>query len=145
MNEASRELFRRRHRIVGLHLVLEAWKRNLDCIVLDRRDLESFFGLERFKGRRVSWLEEDFKPWFPYQRVYYFSGRANSIASLYLSRVPISEHLPEGVMSDAERIHRMEPLKVARFNPNLEKILSEFEITAQLALLASGLTAPSPR
>src|SRR5271157_2480431 len=71
-NKAYREFFRRRHRIVATYLALQAWRHNLDCIVLDRWALERLFELERFKNSRISWLREDLEPWFPHQWVCYY-------------------------------------------------------------------------
>jgi hypothetical protein len=52
----------RRHHIIGHYLAVQAWIRGLDCIVLDRADLEFFLGLQRFKSVRVTWLREDLRP-----------------------------------------------------------------------------------
>ena len=71
----------------------------LECIVLQRRDLEHFLALERFKSTRVQWLREDLRPWFPHQEAHHKSGAPSSIHSLYLSRVPMTLHLPRGSMT----------------------------------------------
>src|SRR4051794_34042803 len=106
-NEPHRESCRRHHRVIGNYLAMTAWQRGLDCIVLDRPALERFLGLRRFKSPRVEWLMSDLKPWFPHQEAYYHTGAPSSIHSLFLARVPISAHLPEGSMTTAQRIKRM--------------------------------------
>ncbi len=139
-----REGCRRHHRMIGHYLALQAWTRKLDCIVLDRSDLKSFLGLERFKTSRIKWLMEDLKPWFPYQKSYTKSGTESSIHSLYLSRVPIDNHLPAGTMTTTERINRMseDAPPTRRYKrqgasaPSLQRIL------AYVCVLAAGLTAP---
>jgi hypothetical protein len=81
-----REGGRRQNRTVAPFAVLQCWMRNLDGIVLDRPHLERLLGLERFKGERVKWIEADFKEFFPFQEIYYYTKKQNSLCSLYLSR-----------------------------------------------------------
>jgi hypothetical protein len=120
--------------------------RGLDCIVLQRRDLEHFLGLERFKSTRVQWLREDLKPWFPHQEAHHKTGAPSSIHSLYLSRVPMSSHLPSGSMTVDARLQRMSPTA-----PKSEKFLvesypwrppTEQDIVSQLAVISAGLAVP---
>ena len=59
MTDPHREFCRNQHRIIGHYLAVQAWLRGLDCIVLVRGDLQTFLALERFKGTRVDWLQED--------------------------------------------------------------------------------------
>ena len=85
--------------------------------------------------------------WFPYPWPCYYEGRTNSIGSLYLSRLPIIEHLPGGVMSDVKLIESLgqKGLRTALFNPKGEVVPSETEILSQLGLMAFGIAVPSPR
>ncbi|MFY0526120.1 hypothetical protein ACN28I_24230 [Archangium gephyra] len=118
----------------------------MDCIVIVRADLSAFLGLKRFKDTRIQWLQQDLKPWFPYQEPYYATKAPSSLRSLFLSRVPISKHLPAGSMTTRERIRRMasNSPKTAPFfgkegatnRPNEEQIIS------RMALLSSGLLKP---
>ncbi len=87
---------RRQHRVLGQYLAMQAWVRGLDCIALEKRDLEHYLGLERLKGTRFEWFRDDVTPWFPHQETYEISGRENSLHSLFLARVPIAAHLPSG-------------------------------------------------
>jgi hypothetical protein len=146
MSNPHREFCRNQHRIIGHYLAVQAWLRGLDCIVLVRNDLESFLALERFKGTRVDWLREDLKPWFPHQESYYKTGAASSIHSLFLSRVPIKEHLPTGSMTTEERIRRMAEgtPRPERFTSKSDgsQVPSHAKMVSELSVLAAGLDTP---
>jgi hypothetical protein len=145
MSNPHREECRRRHRVLGHFLAVQAWHRRLDCIVLDRRDLESYLHLERFKKQRVAWLMADLRPWFPFQQAYYNSVAPSSIHSLFLSRSEITPYLPSGVMSTEERISRM-PSGAPRteiYSAITDKLLpSEGKVVSYLALVGAGLKTP---
>jgi hypothetical protein len=146
--EAHRESCRRQHRVLGHFLAVQAWLRGLDCIVLERRELETFLGLRRFKSERVKWLRADLKPWFPFQEPYYKSGAESSLHSLFLARVEIQPWLPDGSMTTAKRIQQM-----PEGAPNTEmfsnwklgfKAPTESDMVRYLAILDSGLASPEP-
>jgi len=146
--ETHRDACRRQHRVIANYVALEAWLRGLDCVVLDRRDLQRLLGLERFKSARVAWMLTDFQPWFPYHVAYYRTASGlSSIGSLFLSRVPIEGHLPVGSMSDERRIERMDPdsPRTAILWKGATSAPSEAKIVSKLALYAAGLDAPSER
>jgi hypothetical protein len=142
--DAYREGCRRQHRIIAHYLAVQAWLRKLDCIVLARDELEKFLGLQRFKAERVKWLRDDLKPWFPYQVPYYRTGAESSIHSLFLSRVPISKHLPTGSMATSQRIAGMakEAPPTALFSKGVKSIPDEKQIVGELAVLSAGLASP---
>ncbi len=102
-----REGARRQHRGVALFAVIQCWLRNLDGLAFQRRHLERLLGLERFKGTRVEWLQEDLKEFFPHQEVYWLAGKNNSLGSVIISRTPLTEVLPAGTMSTATRIAKV--------------------------------------
>ena len=146
MIDFHREACRRQHRMLGQYLAMQAWIRGLECIVLERRDLEHFLGLERFKSTRVQWLKEDLRPWFPEQEAHYRTGAPSSIHSLYLSRVPMGTHLPPGSMTVEKRLQRMASSapKAGRF---LEEGYpwrppTEQDVVSQLAVISAGLAVP---
>lgn len=141
-----RESCRRQHRVLGQYLAMQVWIRGLECIVLQRRDLEKFLGLERFKSSRVRWLREDLKPWFPCQEAHYQTASPSSIHSLYLSRSPMDAHLPTGSMTVDARLKKM-----AKNAPRTELFLkqgypwrppTERDIVSQLAAISAGLATP---
>ncbi|HLQ78749.1 MAG TPA: hypothetical protein VK210_15430 [Terriglobia bacterium] len=146
MSDPHREFCRRQHRIIGNYLAFEAWRRGLDCIVLVREDLEAFLSLERFKGKRNHWIMEDLKPWFQYQQPYYLTNAGNSIHSLFLSRVPLKQHLPSESMTTDERIHRLgkDAPRTARFTTKNDgkQVPSETKMISKLSILAAGLGEP---
>lgn len=154
----------RQHRALALFCVVQCWLRQLDGLVIDRPHLERILGLERFKKQRVTWLQEDFKDFFPYQETFWYQRPGKPFASLYLSKQPFGDFLPVGTMSDSERISGM-----SKGGPKLElfKIWSEMSseklkskfgkdlpfladasnyderiISSYLFLLAQGLISP---
>jgi hypothetical protein len=145
--QTYRDACRRQHRVIGNYLALEAWSRTLDCIALDRGDLVKLLGLTRFKSTRVAWMQSDLAPWFPYQQAYYLTRAKSSIGSLFLSRLPIEQHLPKGSMSDDERIARMkaDAPPTGKLAQGRRKIPDEAAIVARLAVLAAGLDVPTKR
>jgi hypothetical protein len=144
MNEPHRNSCRRHHRVIGQFLAVQAWHRGLDCIVLQRTDLEQFLGLKRFKSERVKWLKADLKPWFKYQEAYYRTNVPSSIHSLFLARVPIASHLPRGSMTTVERIGGMDSdaPRTELFSKSSRKVPPEEDIVSYLAKLTAGLITP---
>ncbi len=141
-----REACRRKHRVLGHYLAIQAWLRKLDCIVLLRGDLKYFLGLKKLNGIRIGWLKDDLKPWFPFQKAYYKSNATSSINSLYLSRIDIATHLHKESMTTDQRISRL-----ATDAPKTEKFLaktsfkppSEDDIVSILTLVTAGLRDPA--
>jgi len=146
MHDPYREACRKEHRLIGHYLAVQAWIRGLDCIVLERHDLQALFELERFKSSRVTWLMEDLKPWFPEQEAYYRSGSECSIGSLFLSRVPIEPFLSSETMTTEARIKGMPPNspKTERFTSSMAKkdVPTKEKILSFLAFLDAGLIDP---
>jgi hypothetical protein len=131
--------------MLGHYFASKAWVLGVECLVLKRRELEELLGIERFKGSRREWMAEDFRPWFPYQHTYFLAGSADTFYSIYLSRVEIESHLPDGTMMDEERILSMEseaPSTALLFPNGMEDVPSLKEIVAELAILGAGMDAP---
>lgn len=145
--DAHREACRRQHRVLGHFLAMQSWIRGLECIVLVRKDLEVFLGLERFKSQRINWLKEDLVPWFAFHEAYYSSNAPSSLHSLFLSRVPVKAFLPSGSMTTEIRIEKMTfggPI-TERFTKSLKtgyRPPNEADIVKYLAVLDSGLSKP---
>ena len=156
-----REGARRQHRAVALFTVLQCWLRDLDGIVLDRPHLERLLGLRRFKGTRISWIKTDFKEFFPFREVYYLTKKQNSFGSLYLSRVRLRGVLPDGEMSDSERIKAIPRMAIFKMWPrpdDKETVLETFQaaipffadfanyderlLASYLSLLVQGQVSP---
>ena len=74
-NNTHREHCRQQHRFVANYLAAVAWVNDLECIVVERRDLEALCGLERFKSERVNWFREDVAHWFPYVHAIHFANK----------------------------------------------------------------------
>lgn len=145
--DAHREACRRQHRVFGHYAAVQAWLRGLDCIAMERLDLEVYLGLKRFKSERITWLLEDLVPWFPYQSDFYGSTAQSSLHSLFLSRVPIGEWLPKGSMTTAARVKSIAPdaPKTELFVPGKsgQKRVKETDVVRYLAVLDSGLLDPN--
>jgi hypothetical protein len=144
--EPHREYCRRQHRVLGHYLSIEAWRRGLDCIALERADLEVLLGLKRFKDARIQWLRHDLQPWFPHQKSYKKTKAPSSLHSLFLARVPIQQYLSNTPMTTVERVKAMGAgaPKTGRFfgDAGVTKRPTEEEIVSRLALLTSGLLEP---
>lgn len=144
-----RSACRRQHRVLGHFLAVQAWLRGVDCLVLDRNDVEAFLVLERLKEQRINWLRDDLNPWFPHQHIYVQgAGMGFSLHSLYVSRTPIERWLPDGEMSTEERIREMRrgapKTEMFAVPPSGHRHLNELDIVKYLALLDSGLVIPEP-
>ena len=159
-----REGARRQHRAIALFAVIQCWLRSLDGLVIDRPHLERLLGLERFKATRVDWLQEDFREFFPHQETYWYQS-PKSFGALYAARKSIAEHLPQGTMSDEQRLAQMPAggpvLGMLRMwpHPDPTKVMAAFEaavpffadavnyderlLSSYLALLCQGQISPS--
>jgi len=146
--DTHRESCQRQHRVLGHFLAIQAWLQGLDCIVLERAELEEYLGLERFKSERIKWLIEDLKPWFPYSSEFYKTKSPSSLHSLFVSRVMFGNWFPVEPMTTFKRISKISADKSA---PRVARIKSklngggkvrEIDIVRYLAVLSSGLESP---
>jgi hypothetical protein len=120
-----REGARRQHRAAAIFAVIQCWLRGLDGVVIERSHLERIIGIERFKKKRVLWLKEDFKEFFPFQSVYWTRGKRgaagelNSFACLWVSRRDLVPYLPKLPKSSDARLRKLGSLdgapKMAEF------------------------------
>jgi hypothetical protein len=148
--DAYREYCRAQHRAIGHYLASRAWLLGVDCVVLDRRDLEALLDLRRFKQERLAWLERDLLPWFPHQKLLYYSNKpGRPFASMYLSRVSfdgLPDDLMSRTMSPQVRVARMNEqacgLKTALLAERHAKRVTLVDIAAELAVSMAGLVAP---
>lgn len=142
------EYYRRQHRIVGYYLALQAWLRNLDCIVLNRSDLQTFLNITNTGEDRIKQFTADNKPWFKFHKAYYRRGSKTYIRSLFLSRVDISPYLPSGLMGVEQRIAKTVTaggaIRIEQFSKSdgLHKVPPEKDMVSDLALFATGLKTP---
>lgn len=68
-----------------------------------RVHLERLISLERFKGKRMKWLELDLKEFFPFQQPLY-SGTPETLSKLLVSRFPFEQYSSEELRSPKEFI-----------------------------------------
>lgn len=145
--DAHRAACQRQHRVLGHYLAVQAWLRGLDCIAIERADLEVYLGLERFKSERIKWLREDLKSWFPHNSAFFKSNAESSLHSIFLSRVEIGTWLSTKTMTTAQRIAKIPseaPKTELLFQATSgKKRIKETDVVRYLAVLDSGLEVPS--
>jgi hypothetical protein len=149
-NPSYRDACRRQHRAMGNYLAIDAWSRGLDCLVPTRKNLETLFGLTKLTKTRVEWIREDIRPWFLYSVEYGWGQPYTSswsTAALFLSRLPIADHLPRGRMSAEARIKGMAigAPRTAFFRRGNSRIPREGAMVSRLARYAAGLDVPRSR
>ena len=140
--------FQRQHRIVANYLALQAWLRDLDCIVLKRSDLKSFFGMESTTKKHIKRFTSDIKAWFRYSQPYYREDSDTYIRFLFLSRVEFTLPARYGSMNLHQLIEAIKEKlpRVAQFSgPDFHNLLSQDEIISDSALLTAGLKEPQLR
>lgn len=93
------------HTRLALDLKDYCWDARVDCVVVERAQLEARLGVGRIKDCRLSWLREDVSFWFPYFTHTVSNG--NKVASCYLSRLPFPEGPITGRMSSSARQLRL--------------------------------------
>ena len=137
MEDLHREFCRRQHRMLGNYLAIKAWIGGLDCLIVQRKQLGSFLGLERFKGVRIEWLNEDLRPWFRY---FYDLYSVGSFAGVFLSRKRFPRPLDTQNMTDEARIKGLEKHSIVA--KKLKKMPTEADVISRPALWAVRLEAP---
>jgi hypothetical protein len=99
----EKEFARRQHRSLALFLVIQCWVKKTDGLILKRPQLERFISLERFRDKRIKWLEIDPKEFFPYQK-YVHSGTPETLSRVYVSRLPLEKYSSEELTNPKELI-----------------------------------------
>ncbi len=132
-----REACGRSHRILGAYLTLWAWRKGADCVALDRDHLLPYLGVGKMRGKRLRWLAEDIREFFPYHQALQISGRTVH-GGLYLSRAPFPDHAFEAGMSDEKRAKQ---LSSRGLRTSVGRLPSEDRMIAALATAATGAAA----
>jgi hypothetical protein len=83
--------------------MIQCWVKKADGLVLRRAHLERLISLERFKGKRMKWLELDLREFFPYQQPLY-SGTPETLSKLLVSRFPFEQYSSDELKSPKEFI-----------------------------------------
>ena len=100
MDSDYRSFALRRHRILAHYLSSYCWRKNVDCVWIDRAQLATFLQLERFKSERLEWIQDDVRFLFPHT---YASEFEDSLSEMFFSRIPF-EHLPLPVRTEDQYI-----------------------------------------
>lgn len=127
---------RREHRMLGAYLMLQAWKNGADCLSVDREAILTFLGLQRWKGARAEWFEEDIEPYFSHIESL-VRGPSEKFAGVFMSRVSLNGVFPSGRMSDAIRARKLTDAGVR--TEVVRKLPDQETICKELAFLVAGL------
>lgn len=103
----TREGARRRHRVIGLFAAIQCWTKGIDGVVFKRYQLERLLGMQRFKQPRRDWLIGDLREYFEYRQHLVLPKHPDSLASLFVSRLPLKPYFPSGKMEDEKRIEQI--------------------------------------
>jgi hypothetical protein len=98
-DHGHRELCKRQHRVIAAYLVMRAWKAGADYVVIERRALEQWLDLERFKQVRLDWFISDVGPWFPFSETV-FHSTSGQFSAAYLSRKALDNWVPGAHTND---------------------------------------------
>ncbi len=131
-----RETQARLHRVLGSYLAMVAWKSGCDCIILQRKTLLGFLGLEKMKNVRIDWLKADLASLFPDCHTTNTST-SGVYADLYLSRKKIPDQ--NGVWGTMTTKKRIEALAALGVSATTLEIPKERELVKKMALVLSGL------
>jgi hypothetical protein len=129
---------------MGHYLAIEAWTRGLDCIILERSDINAYLMLERVEKTHLQWLREDIGPWFKYQTPLY-RKRTGTFSVLLLSRVELREELIKPTMPTQARLELLNGNGIRTgllFNTSETVRLGVDEVLPHLTALAAGLKEP---
>ncbi|TAA43597.1 hypothetical protein [Corallincola spongiicola] len=137
--EVYRESQARLHKVLGSYLLVKAWDLKVDCVAIPRSTLLKFLNLQRMKNKRIDWLKEDLKTFFPYQWTTVTTG-TDTYATLYVSRFRFPAGGKSGSMTDSKRVKHFTELGL---KSKVIKVPDETEIYTKMALLSNGLSDPS--
>jgi len=111
--------YRLEHRLLGLYLLIYAWRTNADCIQISSDVLKEHLDVSALRTSRIYELKEDIKDLFPVTL-----GSTNA-TTFYFSRLslPTSDH--------------PRPPQVIKKLPN------QIDLAKKITLIASGLDDPT--
>ena len=135
-DQIYREACKRSHRILANYLMLQAWTKEADCVLVRKDGLFYFLGIDRMRQGRLKWLEEDIKDLFPYVEALNCHGGGHM--STYFSRFPFPDGVFDKIMHDNNRLETLKQLNVRASEVELP---SEEKMIAVLASLAVGVGA----
>ncbi len=106
-----REDARRQHRPFGVYAVLHCWLKGLDGVIFKKDQLLRVLGFSKvIRRRRVEWLKEDLREFFPHQQDIWWAdkadrdGQLNSFCSLWVSRRAFPQEIWSGSLADEARL-----------------------------------------
>ncbi|HIG30287.1 MAG TPA: hypothetical protein EYQ50_21795 [Verrucomicrobiales bacterium] len=105
------------HHLLAMFCAVQAWKRNLDGIILYRDPLLTFLRLERLSEERIDFITEAFKPLFSYHAQFVTDDSEEYENELLFSRVSITENIWKD--------DRIKPLNWPSQLPNEKELFSE--------------------
>jgi hypothetical protein len=142
-DETYRQAVSRQHRIYAHYLALYAWRRKLDCLIINRQQLLKLLNLKAIKQTRMAWFEEDFRPWFPELHTMWASNNMDRLSSVFLSRLPVPRSALQGSMTTEMRIVCLveEGIPAGTFLGGRYRgaLPNEKDVVSVMSLLAGGL------
>jgi hypothetical protein len=141
-NDAYREFFRRIHRTMAAYLAMVAWRRNLDCVSIERDEIVRLWGIsKRVENQRLEWLKHDVKPAFAFFKNLNFTGRTKKFAGVFLAR----REFPTGAFDDAlSNVKRAQLLTRMGLSAEVISLPPEEEMLRVLTTVIHGLGDPKP-
>jgi hypothetical protein len=109
-------------------------------VVLGRDALESLFNLQKFTAKRLEWIEEDVRPWFPCIESRSSKGRLEAVL-LSRRELPRSNSTTISPASAIADSLGRDGLSAAAFRSVRAPIPDESDIVSSMSLIASGLLA----
>ncbi|EHY0959409.1 hypothetical protein K2C03_004518, partial [Vibrio vulnificus] len=137
-DEFYRESQARIHRVFGSYLGLVAWKRGLDCVVIERDALTKLLKLKQIKEKRIGWIKDDVKSMFKYVKTTNYT-QSGTHASIYLSRKPFPRSKGESLWASMSTEQRIEKFAEVGIVAAEVSVPSEKKLLSKMALIANGV------
>ena len=98
----------RQHRLFAMFAAIQAWKRNLDALILTRYHLNRIFDVTRFERSRLDALKSDLKSWFPFSLTFKLVKQGR-LENIIISRCKLDD-VPATYESIETMIKEIDPL-----------------------------------
>lgn len=136
-DNAYREFAARTHRTLASYLTLYAWTHNLDCIVLERSSILSFWNIaKRVEKSRLTWFRQDVGVYFQQIQILYRNAGTKKFSSIFLARRPY----PVGAFkASLNSTARATQLTKDNFRTAVVALPTETQMMTQLTNIIHGL------
>ena len=140
--EIYREACGRFHNALAHYFALWCWKEKVDCVILNREQIESLFEMGVFKTKRLRQFRADIAPWFPFFEDMRRVG-SKTTSAFFLSRFEIPKEVKRlsGSPDDFAGwlcVYNVKAKTFPAFPKQESNRLSENEIIQAMTLIAVG-------